>query len=311
MRKTIRAGILVSLACCLCSSWVSAQTFRFVAWGDSRGTSKGVDTAVFSPLSDQAAAYSPKFTLFSGDLCAKFARTCPSAWTTAINGKSGNGMFNITFVTRGNHDVGNKKINALWQSYFDMEGTVSDLSATNFSQMTEDETYSFDYGNSHFVSVDVPGDVNIITPTEITWLDSDIAAAEARGQVNTFIFWHGPIYCVDGHCNYTTTSGSDAPAALVDVLNKHATIKATFHGHEHVNTHTHIDSTRIPGLTHEFEQFVLGSAGAPPYTCDNTARFDFCNPTPGFGVLDVSGSSITINVYLQNQTTAAYTLTFY
>jgi hypothetical protein len=229
----------------------------------------------------------------------------------AINGPApGNGMFNITFVSRGNHDVGNKTTNALWQSFFDMAGTSDFVGALNFSESVEDETYSFDYGNSHFVTVDVHDDVDIITPAEIAWLDGDLTAAEARGVTHTFIFWHGPIYCVDGHCSYTTALGSDAPAALVTVLNSHSSIAMTFHGHEHVNAYTHLDDTRIPGLSHSFEQFVAGEAGAPPYSCDNTVRWSYCTNIPGFVTVDVGATSFTVALYLENQSTPAFQQTF-
>ena len=311
MNRSIRALVVLIWGLGVGVSWVSAQSttpFSFIAWGDSRGASKGVNTPVLSGLSNLAIAFDPKFTLFAGDLCTRFDRKCTSSdligCMYAINGDgSNNGMFDRTFVTRGNHDVGNKKTSAAWQAYFDFAGVATDIAAINFTAMTENETYSFDYGNSHFVSVDVPDDVNVITPSEISWLDTDLTTAEGRGVIHTFIFWHGPFYCVDGHCSYTTTLGSDAPAALVTVFNNHSSIAATFHGHEHVNAHTHLDSTRITGLTHQFEQFVTGEAGAPPYDCSKTSRFDYCTTTPGFVTVEVNGDAVTVSQYLQDGST--------
>ena len=288
--------------------------FRFVSWGDTRGSTSGVNTAVLSSLSNQADQLSPTFSLLAGDLCYSFDSVCTSldtnGWMYAINGGApGNGMFNITFVTRGNHDTGSGL--GAWQGFFDMQGVASFVGASNFSAQTEDATYSFDYSNSHLVSVDVPGDVAIISTSQISWLDADLTSAEARGVTHTFLFWHGPIYCVDGHCSYTSVQGSAAPAALVTVLNNHPSITATFHGHEHVNTYTHLDSTRIPGLTHPFEQFVTGEAGAPRNDCTKVNRFSYCTNSPGFVTVDVNGYEVTVNQYLQGGgTTPDHTWTF-
>jgi hypothetical protein len=282
----------------------SAETsipFRFVSWGDTRGSTSGVNTAVLSSLSNQADQLFPTFSLLAGDLCYSFDGVCTSldssGWMYAVNGGNnpGNGMFNITFVTRGNHDTGPGL--GAWQGFFDMQGVASLVGASNFSAQTEDATYSFDYSNSHFVSVDVPGDVNIISTAQILSLDADLTSAEARGVTHTFLFWHGPIYCVDGHCSYTSVQGSAAPAALVAVLNNHPSITATFHGHEHVNTYTHLDSTRITGLTHPFEQFVTGEAGAPPNSCDKVNRFSYCTNLPGFVTVDVNGYEVTVSQF--------------
>jgi hypothetical protein len=278
-------------------------SFRFVSWGDSRASTGGdVNTTVLSSLSNQANQLLPTFSLFQGDLCNTFTDPCPTdgagGWKYAINnGAPGNGMFNITFASRGNHDTGGTGLPG-WQTLFDMEGVASLVGASNFSTQTEDVTYSFDYAGSHFVSVDVPGDVTVITAAQINWLDNDLTAAEARGVVHSFLFWHGPIYCVDGHCSYTTASGSDAPAGLVAILNNHPSISATFHGHEHVNAYTPVDSTRIAGLTHPFAQFVTGEAGAPAYTCTKPYRYSYCVATPGFVTVDVNGYDFTVNQYL-------------
>jgi hypothetical protein len=44
MNRRIRTQIILIIGLCIGGSWSSAQTtpFRFVAWGDSRGATKGV-----------------------------------------------------------------------------------------------------------------------------------------------------------------------------------------------------------------------------------------------------------------------------
>lgn len=172
-------------------------------------------------------------------------------------------------------------------------------------------TYSFDYGNSHIVGIDVPGgDVSTITSTQITWLDNDLAAAESRGLAHAFLFWHGPIYYVDGHSSTPSSS-------LIAVLNKHPIVSAAFFGHEHLVTYTHIDSSRISTITHPFEEFISGGAGAQPYVT-NVSRVDYCIGKNGYTCpqlygymsVDVSGNNFNVSFYKQDGTLDKF-LTFH
>jgi hypothetical protein len=171
-------------------------------------------------------------------------------------------------------------------------------------------TYSFDYGKSHFVGIDMTGgDASTMTAAQISWLDTDLAAAEGRGLANAFLFWHGPIYPVGKHC---CTQG--ASTALKDVLKKHPIISAGFFGHEMVLTYTHINGSRISGITstNEFEEFVVGNVGDG----DNVgtiqkSRVDYWANAPyGFLSVDVSGNSYTVSLYKLSGTTASIDKTF-
>ncbi len=311
----------------LCTLSMPAQTmtpnaispstpFTFVAWGDSRGSTSGaVNTMVLSTLSNQAQGLipAPAFTIFAGDLCDGFDTSCTSTgtdgWEYALNGGSANnGTSRITFPFRGNHDDNA----ALWDSYFaGRDAAVAAIGGTNFNSYPADgpeRTYSFDYANSHIVGIDMPrGDIASITSGQIDWLDSDITAAESRGVTHTFILDHGPIYYVDDH-------SSTPPARLINVMNKHASISATFHGHEHVMAYVHADSSHISGVTHPWEEFVTGGAGAPLYNCKTsrlTGATDYCeDQSNGFVSVEVSGDTFTVSLYLEGQPAAAKTWTF-
>ena len=326
-RKFLVLAMMVGLG--LCTLWRPAQTtaqdattsFTFVSWGDSRDSNTGpVNTAVLSALSNQVATLSPKFTIFAGDLCSSFDAACVSdteaSWKFAVNdGDPGNGMFDKTFPFRGNHDGDT----ALWDSYFSGHTEAARLAVggTNLNCYAADgtecaRTYSFDYGNSHIVGIDMPnGDISSMTDGQIDWLDADLTAAENpvndRGITHTFILDHGPIYYVDGH-------KSTPSAHLIDVMNAHPTISATFHGHEHVMAHIHIDSAHIPGVTHPWEEFVTGAAGAPLYRCNRKRLIgptDYCeSESAGFMSIAVNGDDATVSLYLQGQTTASQTWKF-
>lgn len=286
---------------------VKAQSsVMFVSWADTKEAITDL-----SMLSDQAALLNPDFTIYEGDLeSSGFTQGGMDQWRAAMDGQltgntTPNGMFDIVFPVRGNHDSSNT---SGWQSYFDFQATANRIGATNytFNPGEDDLTYSFDYENAHFIGVDVTGDASSITSAQVQWIDTDLAAAEARGLTHAFIYFHGPIYCVDGHCSCSTRvcSISSSVQNLIGVLNTHPIVSATFHGHEHTYAHTYIDHTRIPpdgafeGVTHPFHQFVTGDAGAGPNAC-NANRCDYNMVQHGFVTVDVNGPNVEVTFYQQ------------
>jgi hypothetical protein len=108
---------------------------------------------------------------------------------------------------------------------------VPGIGGSHYTYMADCDslTYSFDYQNSHFVGMDIPGDVTLVTASQLAWLDGDLAAAESRGLQHAFLWWHGPVYsCGNRHGDI------DAPASMIAVLNKHPIVSAIFGGHAHV-----------------------------------------------------------------------------
>jgi hypothetical protein len=290
-------SVVLFLLLCIIPCQAAAQdSFRFISWADTKGS-----TSVLASLSNQAIALNPDFTIYPGDLCnSGFSQSCMDAWKNALNGGSNNGMFDKTFSVRGNHDHSDT---AGWQAHFNFRVTAAAVGATHYAELTGSLTYSFDFGNSHFIAVDVPGDVTAMTAAQISWIDSDLTTAESRGLTHAFLFWHGPIYALAEHCCPA------APAALITALNRHSIVSATFHGHEHVNAYTHMDTLRIPAVTHEFEEFVTGSAGAGPATAQS-GRYDYWMNSHGFVTVDVSGNTFTVNFYKRGATASQKTLTF-
>lgn len=278
-------------------------SYRFVSWADSRGSSSGtVNATVLSGESRQMAPKKPAFTMFPGDMCESGpSASCMLQWIAAANGGSspGNGIANRTFVARGNHDEAGLTVINARQNPNRIAGVVG---VEHYSRNGTDLTYGFDYLGDHFVVVDLPGgDVSSMTAASITWLDKDLAQADARGVTKEFLFWHGPLVCVStGHtCNPS--------AALVKVLNKHSRIRAGFFGHEHVNAHAHLTSANVPGLTHPFEEFVDGTAGAPHYTCrSGVVGVDFCVNYDAFDTIDgtVGSPHFTVSVFRLGTQTA-------
>jgi hypothetical protein len=301
-----------------CTGTREQISFRFVSWSDTKNS-----TSALSELSDQAVLLNPDFTIYEGDLEDNgFTANGMNAWKEAMDGQltgdtSPNGMFDITFTVRGNHDDSNT---AGWQAYFHFQETANRVGATNYRNMSGEEylTYSFDYANAHFIGVDVAGGASAITIAQINWIDDDLSAAEARGLTHAFLYWHGPIYCVDGHCSCSqrTCSIDINVESLIEAFNQHPIVSATFHGHEHTYAYTYIDETRIPadgsfeGVTYPFHQFITGSAGAGPTSCNPVLRCDYNMPEEGFVTVDVDGPNVTVTFYQRGTMEPIETLTF-
>lgn len=104
------------------------QSFSFITWAD---TKSGIE--MLGQLSNQAADYGPAFTLFSGDLEENgFTSEGIAGWVNAVGGGRANGLAEITFTVRGNHDVQNPQG---WQDFFALRKRAVDLGMTHFSSL--------------------------------------------------------------------------------------------------------------------------------------------------------------------------------
>ncbi len=295
LKRTTILMVIAALVLGLSSVWAarsavaapeaSATSFHFVFAADSRD-----NYTVLPAFSHKMVTLNPVFGFFGGDLCGSFSTACiNNTWKPALDGNNNDGMLAKTFVVRGNHDSGTL---STWQGLWDFQSMATRVGATHFTALTSDATYSFDYGNSHFAMIDLPGGgSNSWTSAEISWLDSDLTAAEGRGIVHEFVFSHGPMYGV------TSEHGSEQPSsALKAVLNKHP-ISAGFHGHEHVTQYTHITPSVESGIN-SYQEFTLGRAGAPAYSVSKPV--DWSANQNAFGDIAVSGNNFTVTVYSQS-----------
>ncbi len=298
MKKLLIVLVLVFSAYMPITAKAQAQAsitpFHFVFTADSRD-----DYTVLPVFSHKMVTLNPAFGLFGGDLCGSFDVNCiNNTWKPALDGNNSDGMLAKTFVSRGNHDNGSV---TTWQGLWDFQSMAAAVGAANYTALVSDATYSFDYSNSHFSVIDLPGGGSSSwTSAEISWLDADLTAAEGRGVKHEFIFAHGPMYGV------TSQHGSETPsAALKAVLNKHP-ISAGFHGHEHVTAYTDVTPSREAGINN-YQQFTLGRAGAPAYTVAKPV--DWSANQNAFADVFVNGNDFTVTIYGQSGS-ALFTKTF-
>jgi hypothetical protein len=293
----------------------SDASFTFASIADAH-----VETANFTQTINQIDSLSPNFILFAGDVENDGVVT--SEMDPMIGVLKNAGLFTGTFIVRGNHDDLVTGSAALWQTYFSSQfgGSIRPLPAGVSNYVAIDSTssylsYSFDYGNSRFIGIDVPGDADLLTSAEYTFLDNRLSNAESMGLTHAFIFFHGPEYCVESeHCDCSTrTDSSCTPSDFITLINKYPIVSATFHGHEHVLGHVHMDNTRIAALTHPYEEFLTSSAGEPYTTTMYPDRIDdnyYSSSLSSFGMVSVNGNDFTVSFYHTGNSSPVWSRTF-
>lgn len=205
------------------------KPFWFIVYGDDRS-----DSADHQSVVNQMALVSPTpgFMCNIGDLTYSGATT---EFQTFFNIEGGL-MNHITlFPALGNHDIGNVPD---WLLYV--------------PQANGGRYYSFRYGNSAFIGIDV---YSTYTPgsTEYDWLLSELLADSADPSVrHIFVFFHEPPYTTNtGHAGNTTVQQYLCP------LFERFHVPITFQGHNHCYEHS---------LVNNVHYVITGGGGAPLYT---------------------------------------------
>jgi len=207
-------------------------TFEFIAYGDTR-TQPDSHLAVIRRI----VALDPYFTLHTGDVVENgfnqsqwavyFATLCSSA-TCAQK---------IPFYyVPGNHEGESP----LYYDYFYLPHNNSD---------STESYYSFDYGNTHFISLDtyIPYGP---TSSQYRWLRNDLKNAYQKAFV--FVFFHEPPYCAGGH------SGSVGIRNTLCPLFEWYQVDLVLSGHSHFYQR----NGPINGVTY----VITGGGGAPLHT---------------------------------------------
>ncbi len=311
--KVLQAVLFVAVVTFFATSSgrVKAQTaFLFASMSDSH-----IETTNFTNTVNQIKSLNPKFALFNGDL--ENDGVVSSQMDPMINVLKNAGIFNNTFLVRGNHDDHLSGSAALWQSYFTTANRPLPAGVTNYVGIDSSSTYltySFDYDNSRFIGLDSNQYGDPPTSAQYTFLDQRLTDAENTGLTHAFIFVHPPEYCVEStHCGCQTATGCGPSTQFISLINKHPIVSATFHGHEHILAWVHMSSARVPGLTHEYEEFITSSSGNPYSFTPYPARMDYYNYSSSltaFGTVTVNGPNFTVNFYHTGTTTPIWSNTF-
>jgi hypothetical protein len=251
----------------------STESFTFIAYGDSRTNLSQAQT-----VADAAWANDPDFVLHAGDFVATGEYQSDwNQWFAAVDDLVGN---RIHMGTIGNHDL--RIGGAGLRNYKDQ-----------FALPHNEEYYSFDYGNAHFVCVYLPEDASQIpdTSAQYQWLVNDLAAADADPDITwKFAWWHVPPYAASSShwAHNTTVIGQIFP------LFEQYHVQVVFQGHCHDYERTYMlkqDQVEQYGPLFADPQggvisVITGGAGAPLttsgsewWTAYSEGCYHFCRVT--------------------------------
>ena len=237
--------------------------WRFAVLGDSRGTTRGYNRAVFPRLLeailDEHERFAIDLMLFPGDLIINSVDVLVdlASWAEATRPVHEAGI--AIYPVRGNHEIGCDS--SCWNRVF----YGSRALPRNGPPGQEGLTYSFLHKNAFFVGFDNYVD----KPVDVDWIQEKL---DGNIRPHIFTFSHQPAFAA-----YHLDCLDDFPeerdrfwAAL-----KRAGSRVYFCGHDHLYDHARVfdgDGER----KNDIHQFIVGTGGgplhtfSPPYPGDNS-----------------------------------------
>jgi hypothetical protein len=212
---------------------VSSNTaFEFIAYGDSR-TQADTHLAVVNRM----VAFEPYFILHTGDLVADGFNESDWVIYFSIICSSAVCAQKIPFYSAiGNHELESP-------SYYDYFYLLH-----NNPDSTE-SYYSFDYGNSHFICLDVQIPLDP-SSNQFRWLKTDLWKAYSKNSI--FVFMHDHPYCAGGHNSNLTLRNILSP--LFEIYK----VDLVLSGHSHFYQRN--------GPINGVNYLITGGGGAPLHT---------------------------------------------
>jgi hypothetical protein len=206
--------------------------FRFCVYGDTRSQADSHLAVVNGIVSAD-----PYFVLHTGDLVANGSDE--SQWTvyfaTICSSATSAQRFPF-YYARGNHEGESP----LYYNYFYLPHNNPD---------STESYYSFDYGNSHFISLDTQKPYGP-SSAQYQWLRKDLV--NAYNKTFVFVFMHDHPYCAGGHNSNLGLRDTLCP------LFQTFKVDMVFSGHSHFYQR----NGPLNGVTY----LIAAGGGAPLYT---------------------------------------------
>jgi len=222
---------------------------RFIAVGDSRGSTSGINVTILSEMVQAVLAENVDFIVFPGDLIygSSDSATLQSElmqWQTVVQPLYDAGIG--VYPCRGNHDAHNKNV---WDIVFSGQYALPG----NGPNGEENVTFSVIKNNVMAIGVD-----EYVTSHRVnqTWLDSLFTVNMVP---HVFIFGHEPAFkvrhwdCLDDYPDDRNTFWNSLAAEGGRVY---------FCGHDHFYDHVRLDDGD-GDTTNDVHQVLVGTAGAP------------------------------------------------
>lgn len=248
----------------------AGETFSFAVTGDSRTASAGA-VAIAAGMKGKQ----PAFVLHTGDLTTH--GTIAEHDTDVFAVYRDLLSFAPLYPALGNHDLGVDPPAPYLQAFYLPENGPEGLA---------ERIYAFDWGDAHFVSLDVDTPFDAGSP-QYSWLAADLAASRQRWK---FVILHRPPYSSGAH-------GSDlAVRRTLGPLFEGGGVDVVFAGHDHHYERTvPLVNEQAPGPGQRgVVYFVAGGGGAPLYGVGANAWTAFSASRYSFIAADVRGCSLAL-----------------
>ncbi|MGQ9818562.1 MAG: metallophosphoesterase [Candidatus Kapaibacteriales bacterium] len=233
-------------------------TYRFAVTGDGRS-----NPPIHSKITSLISKFQPRFIIYTGDLCysGKY-----SEWKNEFFTPEAQKVYSTIpfFNALGNHEA-------------QTELTKVFLQEPNPSSNSE-YYYSFDFGDVHFLILNTEGPVDE-NSKQYKFAQADLENTTKTWKIVTF---HIPAYSAGGH------NPSKTMQKMTSKIFEPAGVSLVFNGHNHFYQRSFVN-----GIYH----IVFGGGGAPLYEPKNDYFVQKSFKDYHFGIVDVSSTSITINVY--------------
>jgi hypothetical protein len=270
----------------------SSTPISFAFWGDSGDNSSSQDS-----VAKGVFAKKPDLAFIAGDIAYNYTTDFNANNTNYFNHYSDktagqNSMsFSPYYVTCGNHESSCPTVMAdhSLPGNGNMGGTIS--------------TYSFDYGNVHFVSLNSNGSYSYPSDAQMSWALNDLRNSNQPWKI---IYWHHNGWSHGSHSTDTTRQ------TQIGNLAKDGGAQMVFWGHSH--SYERWNKTSGGSYTNPFpttQFFTIGNGGKTNSTSCTPAGSSSdpgCaakDSGPGYLLAQVNGNQMTVS-YFKGTTTTAF-----
>ena len=280
--------------------------FRFASLSDSRGKTNGVNVEILSKIVQKVIDTKSNLMIFEGDLIGgsvdvpkgileydQWKKVVQPYWQSAPI-YPGVGSHEATV---GSHKIIDRPNGDL---VFAQEFTLPQNGPDPYKRIV----YSFDYGNSHFISLNSSDSFNRdfdnyrFNKIQLDWLKKDLASTK---QLHKFIYFHDPAYPSGTHIGTSLDKYPEARDKFLKLCDEYG-VEVLFCGHEHNYDRKNLDHTLNPILHHTIYQVKNGTCGAPMYLKKDAKEIDERNQIVyrevyNYAIVDVDGPKVTVTAY--------------
>ena len=251
--------LVVAASVVMMGSPASAESWKFIVAGDSRGSDNGVNTAILAEIATQIVSQAPEFIIFPGDLVNGYTsesnlQSQLMTWRNTMQPvySAGIGVYPV----RGNHEKGDSyAVPTAWNAVFSGAYGLPQDGPAGEQNLTWSVTHGTGSAKAIVLGLDqyYPSADHKVPQA---WVDGKLAATDAP---HVFAMGHEPAFSSD-HDDCMDDAPTDRNVFLNSLID--AGGRSYFAGHDHFYNHLRADDGD-DNPDNDLHQFIVGTAGAP------------------------------------------------